>query len=89
MVINNGHEFWNIPEDSGMGYFLEVDLDYLKNLHDKHNNLPFFPESRAAPGSKQKNIDDNVIQQRVICSSLSSPSIGNKASISIEKDSSI
>ena len=24
------------------GYFLEVDIQYLKNLHELHNDLPFF-----------------------------------------------
>ena len=54
--LNDSQFFWNIPEDSEIGYFLEVDLDYPENLHDKHNDLPFCPESRAAPSSKQKKL---------------------------------
>ena len=34
--------FWNVPEDNEVGYLLEVDLGYLKELHDdyksKNNN---------------------------------------------------
>ena len=26
------------------GYFLEADVQYPENLHNVHNNLPFFPE---------------------------------------------
>ena len=28
-----------------MGYFLEVDLEYLQELHDKHNSYPLAPET--------------------------------------------
>ena len=30
--------------DSDEGYFLKVDLQYLNNLHDFNNDLPFLPE---------------------------------------------
>ena len=30
----------NVPEDSKLGYILEVDLEYPKKLHDKHNLYP-------------------------------------------------
>ena len=33
----------NIPEDRS-GYILEVDLEYSKELHDKHNLYPLAPE---------------------------------------------
>ena len=34
----------NYGEDSDKGYILEVDVEYLKNLHDLHSDLPFLPE---------------------------------------------
>ena len=34
----------NYNEESDKGYFLEVDVQYLENLHNLHNDLPFLPE---------------------------------------------
>ena len=34
----------NYNEESDEGYFLEVDVQYLENLHNNHNDLPFLPE---------------------------------------------
>ena len=34
----------NFDEDSGKGYISEVDVEYPKNLHDLHSDLPFLPE---------------------------------------------
>ena len=31
-------------EKSDEGYCLEVDLQYLENLHNLHNDFPFLPE---------------------------------------------
>ena len=31
----------NYNEESDEGYFLEVDVQYLENLHEFHNDLPF------------------------------------------------
>ena len=34
----------NYDEDSDKGYISEVDVEYSKNLHDLHTDLPFLPE---------------------------------------------
>ena len=34
----------NYDEDDGKGYILEADVEYPKNLHDLHSDLPFLPE---------------------------------------------
>ena len=34
----------NYNEKSGEEYFLEVNVQYLKTLHELHNDLPFLPE---------------------------------------------
>ena len=34
----------NYDESSDISYFLKVDTEYLKELHDMHNDLPFLSE---------------------------------------------
>ena len=36
----------NYGENSERGYFLEVDVEYPKNLHNLHSNFPFLPERK-------------------------------------------
>ena len=36
----------NYNEDGDVGYFLDVDIEYPKNLHKMHSDLPFLPEQR-------------------------------------------
>ena len=36
-----------ISEKSPIGYFLEVDLEYLDELHELHNDYPLAPEKIA------------------------------------------
>ena len=36
----------NFDENSNEGYFLEVDIDYWKELFNLHKDLPFLPENK-------------------------------------------
>ena len=45
----------NYNEESDEVYFLEVDVQYLENLHELHNDLPFLPE-RMKIGKVEKHV---------------------------------
>lgn len=56
-VNNFNQDFnWNVPDDSNVGFILEVDLDYPPNIHLEHEDLPFCPEHMIPPGSKQSKL---------------------------------
>ena len=40
------HFIKNYDKNNDKGYILEVDVEYPKNLHDLHSDLPFLPEIR-------------------------------------------
>lgn len=42
----------SIPDDSSIGYMLEVDLEYPYQIHDLHRDLPFCPIRNPPPNSK-------------------------------------
>ena len=44
-------------KNSNKGYILEVNIEYLKNLHDLHSDLPFLPEG----------IEIRKMQQAIVC----------------------
>ena len=43
----------NYDENSEKGYFLEVDVEYLKNLFHFHSDLPFLPENKKIEKCKK------------------------------------
>ncbi|XP_071055153.1 uncharacterized protein [Onthophagus taurus] len=44
--------FNDVSDCSDFGYILDVDVEYPKNLHDLHNDLPFLPENIIPPNGK-------------------------------------
>ncbi|KAE9543638.1 hypothetical protein AGLY_002034 [Aphis glycines] len=53
-VDNLNIDVTKIPDDSKVGYILEVDIGYLEYLHEKHNDFPFLPLNECPPNSKSK-----------------------------------
>src|SRR6218665_1224359 len=55
---------WREITERGVGCILEVDLEYLKDLHDLHNDYPLAPESVKLEGSdvakRIPNLNDKV-----------------------------
>ena len=60
--VENVEEFnvLSIPEDSLVGYILEVDLDYPITIHNIHNDLPFCFENKKVGSMKHSNLVGNM-----------------------------
>ena len=43
----------NYDEDSNVGYFIKADIEYPKELHNKHGDLPFLPETKKVNKCKK------------------------------------
>ena len=54
----------NYDEDSNAGYFIEADIDYPKELHNKHSDLPFLPEKMEV--NKCKKLISNLYDKKTM-----------------------
>ena len=52
LYMNWLEEILNTPDDSDIGYFVEVDLKYSDNIKDKTKNFRFCPENKVIPTDK-------------------------------------
>jgi len=46
----------SIASESAIGYLLEVDIEYPRNLHDTHTDLPFCPVRDKPPGKRDEKL---------------------------------
>lgn len=46
----------DIPDDSEIGFILEVDLEYPESIHDRQSDLPMAPISSTPPDSNEKKL---------------------------------
>ena len=72
----------NYDENSNKGYFLEVNVEYSKNLHNLHNDLPFLPERK-----KIKNVITLLVtfMTRKLCCSHKGSKTSTKSWINTKK----
>ena len=56
----------NYDEESDEGFILEVDIEYPKNLHNSHSDLPFLPESMKI--NKCSKLLCNLYDKKICCS---------------------
>ena len=65
----------NYNENSDVGYFLEVDVEYPKKLFDSHRDLPFVPERKRLEKvgkfvCRKENKEEFVIHIRALKQAL-------------------
>ena len=67
LYMNKIEEFLKTPDDSDIGYFIEVDFKHPDNIKGKTKNFPFAPENKVTPIDKHidylKKINLRIIQK--------------------------
>ena len=56
----DGFDVMSINEKSDIGYILEVDLEYPKELHKLHNDYPLAPEKLAVSSGMLSKYCKNI-----------------------------
>jgi len=63
----------DLNDISPIGRIYEVDINYPKELHDKHNDLPFLPQNGIPAGSKVIKLIGTLQSKKKLYYSLSKP----------------
>lgn len=58
--VDTNIDVTSIPDDSPVGYILEVDLEYPDTLHELHKDLSFCPEHRTPPNSNYPKLNTSL-----------------------------
>ena len=59
----DGFDVMSINEKSDIGYILEVDLEYPKELHELHNDYPLAPEKLAVSNNTLSTYCKNIADE--------------------------
>ena len=60
--MNKLEEFLHTPDDSDIGYFVEVDLRCPDNTKEKTMDFPFAPENKIIPKEKYNEYMNKIKQ---------------------------
>ena len=63
--VENLSEIDEYDDDSSIGYFIEADVEYPKELHSLHSDLPFLPERMEV--NKCKKLVCNLYDKKNLC----------------------
>ena len=55
LYLKKLEEFLNTPDDSDIGYLIEVDLNYPDNIQEKTKDFPFCTGNKVFPKDKYKD----------------------------------
>ena len=72
-------------EDSNVGYFIKADMEYPKELHNKHSDLPFLPERMKV--NKSKKLVCNLYDKKDYVGHIRSLKQALNHGLKIKKDS--
>ena len=53
----------NTPDDSDIGYFIEVDLKHLDNIKEKTKNFPFCPKNKKVDSNDSSDYMNTQLNQ--------------------------
>jgi hypothetical protein len=75
----------DLDDTSPIGKIYEVDIVYPKELHDKHNDLPFLPQNAIPTGSKVQKLMVTLESKKKLYSALQEPPQAIKNGLIVEK----
>jgi hypothetical protein len=58
--LQTEEDILNYDGDGDTGYILQVDLDYPRELHDKHNDYPLLPEARTVKSNEISEVTKDI-----------------------------
>jgi hypothetical protein len=58
-----------IPDHKDVGFTLQIDLEYPKDLRDYHNDFPFYPEHKIIEGDMLSDYQKRLMNKKLVSTS--------------------